>query len=431
VNPNDPTTGAAAAPAPARLLRLPAALQERDFRRFWLGETVSLFGDQITLIALPLVAVLELHASAAQMGYLGAAELFPALIFSLHAGAWVDRRGRRRQAMILTALGRATLLATIPLAFWLDVLTLGQLYVVGFLVGTLSVVFFVSYSTLFVSLVPRERYVEASSLLNGSRALSFVGGTSIGGLLVQAFSAPGALVVDTFSFLFSAATMGSISPVEPPTEKAERGHVKAGARYIRNSPIIRASLLATATINFFNFVFWALFILYATKTLGVRPGVLGLVLGAASIGGVIGSLVTGRISRRIGVGPAFTLGCVLFPVPLVLVPLAGGSDWTILALLFAAEFGSGLGVMILDISAAAIKAALVPDRLRARVAGAYMLVNYGVRPLGALTGGALGTWIGLRPTLWIASVGAIAGVLWLLPSPVVRLRELPEPEEGA
>lgn len=431
MNPSDPTPGAATAQAPARLVRLPAALQQRDFRRFWLGETVSLFGDQITLIALPLVAVLELHASAAQMGYLGAAELFPALIFSLHAGAWVDRRGKRRQTMIVTALGRAALLATIPLAFWLDVLTLPQLYVVGFLVGTLSVVFFVSYSTLFVSLVPRERYVEASSLLNGSRALSFVGGTSIGGLLVQVFSAPGALVVDTFSFLFSAATLRSISPVEPPTEKAERGHVKAGARYIRHSPIMRASLLATATINYFNFVFWALFILYATKTLGVRPGVLGLVLGAASIGGVIGSLVTGRISRRIGVGPAFTLGCVLFPVPLVLVPLAGGADWTILACLFLAEFGSGLGVMILDISGAAIKAALVPDRLRARVSGAYMLVNYGVRPLGALTGGALGSWIGLRPTLWIASVGAIAGVLWLLPSPVMRLRELPEPEEAA
>jgi MFS family permease len=159
--------------------------------------------------------------------------------------------------------------------------------------------------------------------------------------------------------------------------------------------------------------------------------VLGLVLGAGAIGGVIGSLVTGRVSRRIGVGPAFTLGCFLFPVPLVLVPLAGGSDWTIYACLFAAEFGSGLGVMILDISAAAIKAALVPDRLRARVSGAYMLVNYGVRPLGALTGGALGTWIGLRPTLWIATVGAIAGVLWLLPSPVMRLRELPEPEEAA
>jgi len=410
----------------ARGLRLPEILRGREFRRFWIGETVSLFGDQITLIALPLVGVLALHASAAQMGFLGAALLFPNLLFSLHAGAWVDRRGRRRQMMIATSLGRAALLVTLPLAYAFDLLTLTQLYVVGFLFGTLDVLFYVSYSTLFVSLVPRERYLEASSLLNGSRAFSFVAGPSVGGALVQAFSAPGALIVDAISFLFSAFTMSSISPDEPPTEPAERGHVKAGIRYIRNSPIVRASLLATATINFFNFVFWALFFLYATKTLGVRPGVLGLVLGAASIGGLIGSLVTGRISRRIGVGPAFVLGCVLFPAPLVLVPLAGGARWTVLGCLFLSEFGSGFGVMVLDITANAIKTALIPDRLRARVAGAYMVVNYGVRPLGALVGGALGTWIGLRPTLWIATVGAIAGVLWLLPSPIPRLRELPE-----
>jgi MFS family permease len=428
VNPNDPTTGAAVAPAPARL-RLPSALRERDFRRFWIGETVSLVGDQISQIALPLVGVLALHASAAEMGYLGAAGLFPALLFSLHAGAWVDRRGRRRQTMIFTALGRAALLATIPVAYAFDALTMAHLYVASFLIGTLSVVFFVAYSTLFVSLVPRERYLEANSLLNGSRALSYVGGPSVGGVLVQLISAPGALVVDALSFLGSAFAMSSISPAEPPTEQAERGHIKAGMRYMWRSPIIRASLLATSTINFFNFVFWALFILYVTRSLDVSPGLLGLVLGAASVGGVLGSVVTGRISRRIGIGPAFVLGCVLFPAPLVLVPLAGGSDWTILACLFFAELLSGFGVMILDIASGTIKAALVPDRLRARVSGAYMVVNYGVRPLGALVGGALGTWIGLRPTLWIATVGAILGVLWLLPSPVLRLRELPEADE--
>jgi predicted MFS family arabinose efflux permease len=331
--------------------------------------------------------------------------------------------------MIATALGRAVLLASIPLAYVFGVLSLAQLYVASFLVGTLSVLFFVAYSTLFVSLVPRSRYLEANSLLHGSRALSFVAGPSVGGLLVQALSAPGALVADAVSFLASAFSLNSISPAEPPTEEPQRGHVKAGIRYIRNSPIVRASLLATATINFFNFIFWALFILYATRVLDVRAGLLGVVLGAASIGGVIGSLIAGRVTRRIGVGPAFAVGCVVFPAPLVLVPLAGGAHWRIVSLLFAAEFLSGLGVMVLDITAASIKAALVPDRLRARVSGAYMLVNYGVRPIGALVGGALGSWIGLRPTLWIASVGAVTGVLWLLPSPILRLRELPEVEE--
>jgi MFS family permease len=425
VTPQDSTL---AAPS-SRRLRRPAVLHLREFRRFWIGETVSLFGDQITLIALPLVGVFALHASAAQMGFLGAALLLPNLFFSLHAGAWVDRRGRRRQMMIATSLGRAALLVTIPLAYAFGLLTLAQLYVVGFLFGTLDVLFYVSYSTLFVSLVPRERYLEASSLLNGSRAFSFVAGPSVGGALVQALSAPVALVADALTFLCSAFTMSSISPEEPPTEPAQRGHIKAGIRYIRNSPIVKASLLTTATINFFNFIFWALFLLYATKTLGVRPGVLGLVLGAASVGGLIGSVVTGRLSRRMGVGPAFVLGCVLFPAPLVLVPLARGSHLAVLACLFLAEFGSGFGVMVLDITGNAIKTALVPDRLRARVAGAYMVVNYGVRPVGALVGGALGTWIGLQPTLWIATVGAIFGVFWLLPSPIPRLRELPEADE--
>ncbi|HXH81435.1 MAG TPA: MFS transporter, partial [Candidatus Tectomicrobia bacterium] len=241
-------------------------------------------------------------------------------------------------------------------------------------------------------------------------------------------SAPVALAADALSFLGSALSLGRIAPAEPPTEQAERGHLVAGARYIAGSPIMRASLGATATINFFNFVFWALFVLYATKGLHVRAGALGLVLGAGAVGGVIGSAVTSRVARRIGVGPAFALGCVVFPAPLVLVPLAGGPRWLVLALLFLAEFGSGVGVMLLDISAGSIFAALVPDRLRARMSGAYMVVNNGVRPLGSLVGGALGSAIGLRATLWIASLAAIAGVLWLLGSPVLRLRELPEQE---
>ena len=400
------------------------------FRRFWLGETISLFGDQVSLIALPLVAVLVLDANAAQMGYLVAAELTPNLLFALHAGAWVDRRGRRRQTMIATDLGRAAAIATIPLAYGLDVLTIEQLYVVAFLVGSLSVLFQVSYASLFVSIVPREEYVSANSLLAGSRAFSFVAVPSIGGVLVQLFKAPFALLVDAVSYLCSASYLGSISPEEPPTEEAERGHVMAGIRFVLGNPTMRASLLATATINLFNFIFFALFILYAVRSLHVRAGTLGLVLGAGAVGGIIGSIVTTRLGRRIGIGPAFLLGCILFPVPLLLVPLAGGPKPLVLAMLFLAEFGSGLGVMILDISAASIFAALVPHRLRSRVSGAYTVVNYGVRPVGSLIGGFLGSTIGLRPTLWIAATGAIAGFLWLLPSPVATMRDLPESAES-
>lgn len=403
-------------------------LRQTEFRRFFVGQAISLVGDQITFIALPLVAVLVLDANAAQMGFLIAAELSPNLLFSLHAGALVDRRGRRRRTMIGADLGRAGLLASIPFSYALGVLTLGQLYVVAFLFGTLSVLFFVSHSTLFVSLVPRERYVQASSLLNGSRALSFVAGPSLGGVLVQVLSAPVALVADALSYLASAWSLARISPEEPPVETREGGQLAAGVRYIIGSPIVRASLAATATINFFNFVFWALFILYATRSLHVSPGVLGVVIGAAAVGAVLGSVATGPLERRIGIGRTYLVGCIVFPVPLVLVPLAGGPSWLVLVMLFLAEFGSGFGVMLLDIAGGSIKAALVPDRLRARVSGAYMVVNYGVRPLGALAGGTLGSLSGLRPTLWIATVGAAGGFLWLLASPVPGLPSLPEPD---
>jgi MFS family permease len=413
------------------LERAPELLREnRDFRRYWTGQTISLFGDQITELAVPLAGVLILHAGPAQMGYLTAANLAPYLLFSLHAGAWVDRRGRRRQVMIAADLGRALLLASVPVAYLLDMLALGQLYVVAFLTGTLSMLFFVSQSALFVALIPREQYVAANSLIHGSRAFSFVAGPSTAGGLVQALTAPYALVVDACSFLASVFFLRRINPVEPPTSAGEEGQVVAGARFIVRSPIVRAGLGATATINFFNFAFFALFILYATRYLHVRPGLLGVVLGAGAVGGLIGAAVTGRLGRRIGIGPAFLVGCVLFPVPIMLVPLAGGPHALVLVMLFLAEFGSGLGVVILDISGASIFAAVVPDRLRARVSGAYLLVNYGVRPLGALFGGVLGSAIGVRSTLWVATAGAVAGFLWLLPSPIPRLHELPaEPEQ--
>jgi MFS family permease len=411
------------------LSRAPSLLRENpEFGQFWTGQTVSLFGDQITQLAVPLAAVLVLDAGPAQMGYLTAANLVPYLLFSLHAGAWVDRRGRRRHVMIGADLGRGLLVATVPVAYAVGALTIAQLYAVAFLTGALSMLFFVSQSTLFVSLVPRKDYVEANSFLHGSRAFSYVGGPPVAGLLVQLLSAPYALVADAISFLVSVVFLRRIDPVEPPTSADERGRVVAGARFILHSPIVRSSLAATATINFFNFAFFALFILYATRYLHVRPGLLGVVLGAGAVGGLIGSVLTPRLGRRIGVGPAFLLGCILFPAPIVLVPLAGGPKPLVLGMLFLAEFGSGLGVMVLDISIGSIFAALIPNQLRARVSGAYLVVNYGIRPLGSVFGGVLGSAIGVRNTLWIATVGAIAGFLWLLPSPVPRLKELPEPE---
>jgi MFS family permease len=405
--------------------RIPALLRDAGFRRYWCGQTVSMFGDQVSSVALPLVAVFTLRAGPSQMGVLAALVWLPSLLFGLHAGALADRCGHRRPLMIAADLGRAALLASIPACYAAGALTIWQLYVVALGTGGLSVVFTVCQPALFVALVPGDRYVEGNSLLYGSRALSFTGGPSTGGILVQALSAPFAVVADAVSFLGSAFFLGRIRAAEPPPAAAGPGALTAGARFIKGAPVIRWSLLAFAIINFFNFAFFALFVLYATRALHIRPGLLGLVLGAGALGGVLGALVTRRLAARLGAGRLCTAASLVFTAPLALVPSAGGARPVILVMLFAAEFLSGLGVMALDISAGSIFAAVIPDQLRSRVSGAFQAVNYGTRPLGALAGGFLGTVAGVRPTLWLAAVGGIAGFAVLQCSPMPRFRMPP------
>jgi MFS family permease len=421
----------------ARAIRrfIPPLLHDApDFRRLWFGQTISVFGDQITQLGVPLVAVLTLGADATQMGTLTAVGLFPTLLFSLPAGVWLDRIRTRRRLMIAADFGRAALIGSIPVAYLLGVLSMPQLYVVGFLSGSLGVLFDLSWNTLFVAVTERDRYVEAMALLNGSRSLASVGGPTIGGLLVQVFGAPLAMFGDALSFLGSVVFLRRITSPEPPIEPeagSTREQLLAGLSFVIGDPIMRPTLLAVATINLFTFATSALFILYATSILGVSPGALGLALGTGAIGSIIGAIFATRIGRRIGLGPAYALGCIIYPTSLLFIPLAGPDQpmLVILALLFASEFGAGLGVMILDINVGAILYARTPDRIRGRAGGAFRFINYGVRPIGALLGGILGSAVGVREAILIATVAAMAGVLFLVGSPVLHLRELPDVPE--
>jgi MFS family permease len=405
---------------------VPSLLRQRVFRRYWSAQSISMLGDQISGIALPLAGVITLHASPAQMGVLTAFVWAPNLVLAIHAGALADRWGRRRRVMIAADIGRAVLLGSVPAAAAFGALSMAQLYIVAFAAGSLSVFFQVSDSTLFVCVVERDDYLDANSLVYGSRAASFMAGPSLGGILTQAVSAPVALLVDAASFLGSAAFLSRISPAEPEPQPSEPGHLTAGIRFIRRTPTLFYELASTATVNFFNLAFFTLFLLYATRTLHVRSGTLGVVLGIGAIGSMIGAVATRRLSGRIGIGPAFVVGSVLFPAPLILVPLAGGSHALVITLLFLAEFLSGIGLMILDITAGSINAALIPGELRSRVQGAYTIVNYGVRPLGALAAGLAASTFGIHTTLWIAAVGGALSALWLVPSPLPHLKALPE-----
>ncbi|HET7182171.1 MAG TPA: MFS transporter [Candidatus Limnocylindrales bacterium] len=410
--------------------RLPAILGERRFRRFWLGQTISVFGDQITYLAVPIVAVLMLGATPGDMGLLTAASLLPALLFSLPGGVWLDRVHRRRRLMVFADLGRAALIALVPVAFALHALSLPLLLGISFLIGSIAVAFNLAWMTMFASVARREQYVAANALLNGSRSVSAVGGPAVGGVLIQVLGAPIALLADALSFLASAFFLSRIDAPDAPVEHdpgSIREQLTSGMSFVLRDPILRPSILGVATMNLFNYCYQALFILFATTYLHVDPGVLGLLLGVGAVGGVIGAVIGPRVGRRLGVGGAFTLALVIFPGATILVPIALGQPYpVVLALLFLAEFVGGLGVMILDINGGSLLISRTPDRLRGRAGGAFSFINVGIRPIGAVIGGALGTLIGVHETLWIVTFAQLSGLLWLVRSPIPGLRDLPD-----
>jgi MFS family permease len=412
---------------------MPPLLRETQFRRFWIGQTISVFGDQVTQLALPIVAVLMLAADPTQMGLLTAVGLLPHLLFSLPAGVWLDRVQERRRLMILCDIGRALAIVTIPVAFALGWLRLELLFVIAFVVGSFSVVFDISWNTLFVSVVKREQFVEATALLNGSRSLSSVAGPAISGVLIQLFKAPLALVADALSFLGSVFFLRRITAPEPPIEREPgtiRQQLGSGLAFMFGDPIMRPTILSAATLNLFNFCFQALFILYATVYLGVQPGILGVALGLGAVGGVLGAITASRIGRWLGIGRAYVLGLIVFPASVILIPLAEGLPGAlILTFLFLSEFGQGIGVMILDINVGAMIQARTPDRIRGRAGGAFRFINMGIRPIGATIGGVLGGILGVRETLFIVIVLQMAAVLWLYRSPILKLRGMPAPAE--
>jgi predicted MFS family arabinose efflux permease len=405
---------------------LPPLHRQPLFVRFWAARTVSAFGDQVSALAIPLTAVLVLHASAFQVGLLTAMAWAPELFFALPAGVWIDARPRRRRIMIVTDILRAAVLLSLPLAWWFGTLTFAHLLTVTFAVGALTVFFDLASISFTVALIDRGQYVEAQSRLSTSRSASFIGGPTIAGFLVQALGAPAALLADAFSFLCSAVMLRGTNVPEPPVEKSDDRpwtRLRGSFDHLLHDPLLRASLGCTATLNFFNFVLLSIFILFASRTLGLSAGTIGIVLGVGAFGGLVGALIAPRVGRVFGMGRAVIVGAILFPAALALFPLAHGSHLLVVLTLLAGEFLASVGVMIFDINQNTILALHVPDNLRSRVFGAYRFMNYGTRPVGALLGGVLGSAIGLRETMWIGVVGGMLGVLFLVRSPMSGIRQ--------
>jgi MFS family permease len=396
------------------------------FLRFWSAQAVSVFGDQVSALAIPLTAVLVLHASAFEVGLLTSMAWLPHLLLSLPAGLWIDARPHRRLVMIAADLLRAAALATLPVAWWLGGLSVWHLLAVTFTVGALTVFFDLANASFVIALVPRRQYVEAQGRLMTSRSVSYIAGPSVAGFLVQALGAPVALLADGASFLFSAFALRGTKVEEPAVERTDDGSLRrlgAAFRHLLGDPLLRGSLLCTSTVNFFNFFLLAIFVLYASRTLGLSAAAIGVILGVASVGALIGAVIAPRVGRKLGIGRAVLIGAVLFPVPMALFPLAHGSHLVESTMLLTGEFLAGVGVMIFDVNQNSVLALAFPDALRSCLVGAYRFVNYGTRPVGALLGGVLGGAIGLRETMWISVAGASLGVIFLFFSPMPRVRE--------
>lgn len=406
--------------------RLPPLLRETTFRRYWWGRSLSLLGDQVGMLAFPLTAVLVLKTSAIGMAALLAVGSLPSLLFAVHVGALVEHRPSRRRIMIVADLVRAGLLAAIPVSWLLGFLTLPVLVTVWFLTGLASLFFRVAAGTVFVAMVPPDRYTEANGLLEQSRAGGFLIGPALAGWLIEVFTAPFALLADAASFLASAVSLMAIHPQEPQGPAPTDRNVWGGFSLLWTSVILRAMFAAQLTQSLFRAVFMAIYVLYGTRYLHITPAQWGLILGPSSILAIVGSVSAGRLVRGIGLGPALIVGFVLFNAPLLVVPLLSGAHALVVGSLFLVEGAAGAGSMIRAVTVGTIQAAAIPNAARARVMGAFSLASNGMTPVGAAITALLAWLAGVHDTLWVGAIGMAAAPLWLVVPRILRLADSAE-----
>jgi len=396
--------------------------------KLWAGQAVSIFGTEVTSLALPLTAVLLLKATPVQMGILGAIGLAPYVLFSLAAGVWVDRL-HRRPVLIAADLGRAALLASIPAAALLNRLAMGQLYVVGFLVGALSLFFGLAYQSFLPSVVGRDRLVEGNGKLALSASTGQVAGPGLGGTLVQLLTAPVAILVDAASYIASAALIALVRAPEapvPPRRLDGRGTMRAeigeGFRAIAGQPALRAITGSWSVYEFAIGMTLAVLVLYLTRDLGVAPAVLGSVFVVWSVSGLAGAALTGWAARRLGLGPSIGLALLMAGVGGLCAPLAMALRPAALPLVFVGQVLSGVGLTLSGSNQSSLRQALTPERARGRVNACFSFLTTGVRPFGALLGGVLGGAIGLPATLLVGALGMLIAGLWILRSAAGAVR---------
>ncbi|MBV9447704.1 MAG: MFS transporter [Streptosporangiaceae bacterium] len=407
----------------------PRAFANKDFIKLWAGESVSLIGSQVTLLTMPLVAILTLNATVAQVGLLNALRFVPVLVLSLLAGVWLDRR-RRRPVLIACALGNAILIGLVPMAKVTGLLSMGLLYVVVTLAGLLSMTFDVGAMSYVPDLVGRDQLADANGKLQASLAFAGVSGPGLAGILVGLITAPITLTVDAVSFLFSAAGLIAIRKPEPPPEVPEdrpsvRQSMSEGLRAVWGSKLLSALLLQSAALNLFFGGYATLFIVYAVRVVHLSPFELGIVLVSQAAGGLVGTTTAGRVRKRLGLGRLMLANTAGFSLPLLLLLVPTHAGLFAMTVFMTAQLVYGCNIGMFNVNAVTLRQMVTPRRVLARMNAAYRMVIFGIAPLGMSLGGVLGGAIGLRAALAVSLILMTSPLLGVFFSPVYRLSEMP------
>lgn len=398
------------------------------FRRLWLATTISQFGTQVSELAIPFVAIVTLYATPFQIGLLMAVEFLPITVFSLPAGAWVDRV-RRRPLLITADVVRALTLVSIPAAYAVGVLSLIQLYLVGFIVGSLTVVFDFAYQAYLPDLLSRDQLLKGNSQLQISEQSASVVGLALGGSLISLIRAPLAVAADSVSYVASAVCLLTIRTPEAVPLPGQPGthvvsEIRHGIQYVFAHPFLRPLTLVSALIQFFGRMVMAVLLVYLVREVGLTPAVVGTVFSIGGIGFVIGAVIAPRVSARFGLGTALSAAAILASLAPLFYALAPRS---LAALLVAAGFFLyGLAALVWSVNSLSIRQATTPNAWLGRTSATMRLFSWGAIPFGSVVGGALANAVGLRTTILIGALGSLGASLPVLFSRLRRVRRLDE-----
>ncbi|WP_328329926.1 MFS transporter [Kribbella sp. NBC_00382] len=399
----------------------PTLWADRDFVRFWIGQTASQLGAQASQVTLPLIAVTTLGASAAQLGLLRAVQQAPILLFSLYFGALADR-SRARRLMVLSDLGRALVLGLIPIAFLLDVFGLPWLYAVAFVTGILMVSFDVAYQASLPRLIGREQLPQGNSLLEGSRSASWICGPALGGGMMSLLTAPIAALGTAAFFVVSFLSLQRIrrSDAPPPAERVGGmlRQIRAGVTLVFGNVTLRTIAIASCVYQFSYAALITAYLLFLSRTLHLSGAELGLVLAASGPGALLGSYFSASLPRRFGYGRVLIVAALISDVAMLCVPALDGS----VVLLMVLNFLYGTFSQTVDIATMAIRQTVTPLELQGRVVATLNFLGLGLMPIGSLVGGVLAAHLGNRSALLLAALGLCLSPLTFLLSPLRKLR---------